>query len=712
MSVSFPPKVPLSSHLTKIKELKDSDLKGLDHYLDQFFRLTLGFFPDDNYELRESDKKIYSIYRSIFDAKQGQELEAYQSLISYLESVINETIWLTANGDYPNKFLLGANLEDADLSGADLRGANLREANLREANLDRANLDRANLEDADLDRVHLERAKLTGAGLRKANLDRADLTRANLEGANLSGAMLREADLRGANLEDADLRGADLRGAKLEVANLRGANIEGSHFRFRQAQKVLSDKDLPPNIFVDAVGIDYNLEAAIRYLDLMQDRPLDKQTMKYIAKNLLGPEAENLNEVSLEDTYKNLINTTGSKKEYIKSLRAALAAKLMIDKLVDEFSPSDQKKFKTNLEDILIPTEKRVVKNFTERLSKSSVYDFSNITDGVLPIFRYLLLPKLYQDKGQEFCKNLSPTELDTFIRDNSLVLIKWLNSIHNGNVNLSNLLKWSNDLHRSRNNFDGMLTQYLPKTGWQALVNQPIEIEGDIQIRNLTSFEEFQKITEVTGLCIGNSDIYSSKAEAGTTHFFAVYKGKTPLSVLDFQIEEMADPKDTQADIHLPIFVKKSGEEEAEYSGKVLRKNNHEGWVEDGRIPSPDAQRAYTEFGNKLRQGDIVVNLNENSYGKIEKDIKAEEVSAFEKALALNFNPKLNFNPEAQEEDPVEFVGKLAWDIFSGNTKRSIKREVNGQIVSTNIPNIWNNTTPAVPVIPKGLEQKEFLAI
>ncbi len=89
----------------------------------------------------------------------------------------------------------------------------------------------ADLSDADLEGVDLSDARLNEANLSGARLSKANLSHADLYGCDLADAILRNADLRSANLESAWLVGADLRGADLQDSKLVGANFDGADLR-------------------------------------------------------------------------------------------------------------------------------------------------------------------------------------------------------------------------------------------------------------------------------------------------------------------------------------------------------------------------------------------------------------------------------------------------------------------------------------------------
>ncbi len=134
------------------------------------------------------------------------------------------------------KNLRSANLQGADLFFAKLQGADLGLAQLQGATLTSAQLEGANLTGAQLQGANLSKARLQGANLRLARLQGADLSSAKLEGATLASAQLKGADLydaqlQGANLSKAQLQGADLRWAQLQGADLTGAELRGADLK-------------------------------------------------------------------------------------------------------------------------------------------------------------------------------------------------------------------------------------------------------------------------------------------------------------------------------------------------------------------------------------------------------------------------------------------------------------------------------------------------
>lgn len=82
---------------------------------------------------------------------------------------------------------------------------------------------------ADLSGRDLSRRYLVDADLREAQLQGTNFYLADLSGACLAGANLEGATLAGANLAGADLRGAILTGANLLVADLRKAVLTGAN---------------------------------------------------------------------------------------------------------------------------------------------------------------------------------------------------------------------------------------------------------------------------------------------------------------------------------------------------------------------------------------------------------------------------------------------------------------------------------------------------
>lgn len=129
-----------------------------------------------------------------------------------IEIVHRETgvVILTAEGEWRQRIVRYAHLDNIDLHGKSLVDAQLGFANLRAANL------------ADVD--------FTNADLTAANFSGADLSRANLRSADLHSVNLRKANLTDADLAYATLQSADWRGAILMGANLSRATFKGGRY--------------------------------------------------------------------------------------------------------------------------------------------------------------------------------------------------------------------------------------------------------------------------------------------------------------------------------------------------------------------------------------------------------------------------------------------------------------------------------------------------
>lgn len=180
------------------------------------------FFLDRIYQKRE----IEQLKRRLIGEASSQSNETAKSAVDWMR----REGWLTGeNGLLKGKFLLKAQLQEADLHSANLQQTELSFVNLRKAELSMAELQTAHLRKANLQQAHLWQTNLQGALLVGANLKRADLNFANLQHAYLNGANIQEAILVGANLKGVDLGVADLTGSRIFGADLQGARLVGAN---------------------------------------------------------------------------------------------------------------------------------------------------------------------------------------------------------------------------------------------------------------------------------------------------------------------------------------------------------------------------------------------------------------------------------------------------------------------------------------------------
>lgn len=110
----------------------------------------------------------------------------------------------------------------------------------------------------DLQHADLRRRWLVGANLHNANLCRADVSAANLTETDLGSVDLSNANLRTAQLLRASLRGADLTGADLNGANLTFADLTEALFEYTNLGGVQFD---------NTVGLDTCHHDGPSYLD-------------------------------------------------------------------------------------------------------------------------------------------------------------------------------------------------------------------------------------------------------------------------------------------------------------------------------------------------------------------------------------------------------------------------------------------------------------
>lgn len=83
----------------------------------------------------------------------------------------------------------------------------------------------------DFPNIYLMRADLKEANLQHSDFEGSNLQEVILSYAQMQYTCLREVNLQGANLRAANLRAADFKGANLWGADLTAANIEKTNFR-------------------------------------------------------------------------------------------------------------------------------------------------------------------------------------------------------------------------------------------------------------------------------------------------------------------------------------------------------------------------------------------------------------------------------------------------------------------------------------------------
>ena len=249
--------------------------------------------------------------------------DLYQSIVNEKTNFDKkwDQIWKIINEDYQcldltNADLIGANLHDAKLSGvklnnADMKGVNLKNAdlsnanlsdadlsmdnetnhqghrylipaNLTEANLINANLSKATLSDARLTTANLQNANLNSANLNNSDLSSANLNNANLSNTNLQSARLCKATLIKSNLRNANIADAKLSNANLSNADLRGTNLSNTKLRSVNLKKAYFDKDttFPQNFDpIEAGMIDLSIDYENPYL--IEELLSDKKNKEY-----------------------------------------------------------------------------------------------------------------------------------------------------------------------------------------------------------------------------------------------------------------------------------------------------------------------------------------------------------------------------------------------------------------------------------------------
>jgi uncharacterized protein YjbI with pentapeptide repeats len=149
------------------------------------------------------------------------QLEIENLLGLLREDKIAEFNIIRQQHNYPQLYLMGA-----DLNKAKLKEANLKGIILDHSNLEKADLTSANLKYTSLRHANLRNSRIFGASIVDSNLEEADL-----RGADILGASIVDSSLQGADLREAQLIGVNFYGVTSFVrAKLQNARILGSRF--------------------------------------------------------------------------------------------------------------------------------------------------------------------------------------------------------------------------------------------------------------------------------------------------------------------------------------------------------------------------------------------------------------------------------------------------------------------------------------------------
>lgn len=212
---------------------------------------------------------------------------------------------------------------------------------LQGANLSEYDLSNRFLGQADLRNAQLKRANFYMADLSNACLAGADLSGAYLAGANLSGADLRDAMLTDANLLVTDLHGAVLIGANLlGVRNLTAQQLnttiydattqldvkeEGTQPRLYSTQPVVSSPSSTPEVAEQPPSVAPTENPALvdnSSFSTSQEEVPGLSSPLPSNDSLFGPEVEDLQVNTRENTRTEGFDTTTPRPEYNGTARA------------------------------------------------------------------------------------------------------------------------------------------------------------------------------------------------------------------------------------------------------------------------------------------------------------------------------------------------------------------------------------------------------